>query len=235
MLLFSDGYYIYHECDNVSNGQKARLLSPVISTPVSEICARFRYYMYGADAANVLRVLLKTPSTEEEIWKKSGIQSPSWLKGSVTVSKPSSQSINVSGNKSHNKFNLSKRKQECQLKHCVRCLYCVLESSYTKTETLLLTNSCYVKNHQFCYAHFICLPCVFYDRSMWLQKIISCCNILFFCVCYWTDSISNWIETPNPSMHMLQMQQWCPTTIFCSISHSHSIKFLIFSVSKHLL
>ncbi|XP_017282542.1 zonadhesin, like [Kryptolebias marmoratus] len=90
-----NGYYIYHECDNVSNGQKARLLSPAISTPASKICVRFQYYMYGHDSTNVLRVLSKTPSAENELWKKTGIQSPSWLEGSITVSKPSSQSITI--------------------------------------------------------------------------------------------------------------------------------------------
>ncbi|XP_037537371.1 zonadhesin, like [Nematolebias whitei] len=90
-----NGHYIYHECDNVPNGQKARLLSPAISTPASKFCVRFRYFMYGYDDQNVLRVLLKTPSAEVELWKKTGIQSSSWLEGSITVSKPSSQSMTV--------------------------------------------------------------------------------------------------------------------------------------------
>ncbi|XP_071334202.1 zonadhesin, like isoform X3 [Trachinotus anak] len=89
------GYYIYHECDNVSNGQKARLLSPALSSSASQICVKFRYYMYGLDNQNVLRVLAKRPSGEEEVWKKTGIQSPSWLEGSITMSKPSSQSITI--------------------------------------------------------------------------------------------------------------------------------------------
>lgn len=94
--LSADGFYIYHECDNVSNRQKARLLSPSLSSLASEICVQFRYYMYGSDSQNVLRVLTKRPSGEEEAWNKTGMQSPSWLKGSVIVSKPSSQSITVS-------------------------------------------------------------------------------------------------------------------------------------------
>ncbi|MEQ2309272.1 hypothetical protein AMECASPLE_036855 [Ameca splendens] len=90
-----NGYYIYHECDNVYNGQKARLLSPAISSAASKICVQFRYHMYGTDTQNVLRVLSKTSSGEEEVWKKMGFQSPSWLGGSVTVSKPSSQSVTI--------------------------------------------------------------------------------------------------------------------------------------------
>ncbi|XP_070785976.1 zonadhesin, like [Enoplosus armatus] len=90
-----NGFYIYHECDNVSNGQRARLLSPALSSASSQICVQFRYYMYGSDSGNVLRVLAKRPGAEEEVWKKTGIQSPSWLKGSVTVSKPGSQSVTV--------------------------------------------------------------------------------------------------------------------------------------------
>ncbi|TNN41391.1 Zonadhesin [Liparis tanakae] len=90
------GYYIYHEGDNMANRQKVRLLSPALSSPATQICVQFRYYMYGSDSANALRVLAKRlpAGADEEVWEKIGIQSPSWLKGSVTVSKPSSQSIN---------------------------------------------------------------------------------------------------------------------------------------------
>ncbi|XP_063325159.1 IgGFc-binding protein-like [Pelmatolapia mariae] len=90
-----EGYYIYHEGDNVSNGQKARLLSPPITSSASEICVQFKYYMYGIDNANNLRILAKLPSSEEEVWKRTGIQSPTWLTGSVTVPKLSSQSITI--------------------------------------------------------------------------------------------------------------------------------------------
>ncbi|XP_041840432.1 zonadhesin, like [Melanotaenia boesemani] len=89
------GYYIYHECDNVSNGQKARLLSPALSSPASQICIQFHYYMYGSDSQNLLRVLTKIQSNEQVVWSRTGIQSPSWLKESITVSKSSSQSITM--------------------------------------------------------------------------------------------------------------------------------------------
>ncbi|KAM3842690.1 zonadhesin-like [Diretmus argenteus] len=90
------GFYIYHECNNVANQQKARLLSPAVSTSDTQICVRFRYYMYGIDDRNTLRVLTRRPGAEEEeVWMRMGIQSPSWLEGSVTVSKPSSQSITI--------------------------------------------------------------------------------------------------------------------------------------------
>ncbi|XP_060951875.1 zonadhesin, like [Limanda limanda] len=90
-----NGFYIYHECDNVSNEQKARLLSPALSSSASQICVQFGYYMYGSDNQNVLRVLVKSLNAEEEVWKKTGIQSPSWLKGSITVPKPGSQSVTI--------------------------------------------------------------------------------------------------------------------------------------------
>lgn len=81
----------------MSNRQLSRLLTPALSSSASQICVQFRYYMYGLDSDNVLRVLVKRPEgEEEEAWKKIGIQSPSWMKGSVTVSKPSSQNITVS-------------------------------------------------------------------------------------------------------------------------------------------
>ncbi|XP_029382830.1 zonadhesin, like [Echeneis naucrates] len=89
------GFYIYHECDNVPNGQRARLMSPALSSTASQICVQFQYYMYGSDNQNVLRVLAKSDSREQEVWKKIGIQSPSWLHNSITVSKPSSQSVTI--------------------------------------------------------------------------------------------------------------------------------------------
>lgn len=80
----------------MSNGKKARLLSPLISSTSSKICVQFRYYMYGIDSDNILRVLTKRPGGEEENWKRTGIQSPSWLLGSVTVSKSTTEQITVS-------------------------------------------------------------------------------------------------------------------------------------------
>lgn len=93
---FIEGYYIYHESDNVPNGKRARLLSPLITSTATEMCVQFRYYMYGADGDNTLRVLTRRDSGEEEIWSKKGIVSPSWKLGSVTVSKPASEKITVS-------------------------------------------------------------------------------------------------------------------------------------------
>lgn len=52
--------------------------------------------MYGADSENLLRVLTRKSSGEEENWKKKGIVSPSWQPGSVTVSKATSEQITVS-------------------------------------------------------------------------------------------------------------------------------------------
>ncbi|KAJ0006358.1 hypothetical protein NQD34_013631 [Periophthalmus magnuspinnatus] len=89
------GYYIYHECDNVPNGGKARVLSPTLSPTASQFCIQFRYYMYGSDNKNALRVFVKNSGSDMEVWKKMGIQSPSWLKGEVTVSRPSSGSVSV--------------------------------------------------------------------------------------------------------------------------------------------
>lgn len=80
----------------MSNGKKARLLSPLISSTSSQICVQFRYYMYGVDSNNLLRVLTKRPGGEEENWNRTGIQSPSWLPGSVTVSKSTTEQITVS-------------------------------------------------------------------------------------------------------------------------------------------
>ncbi|XP_061664711.1 zonadhesin, like isoform X2 [Syngnathoides biaculeatus] len=90
-----EGFYIYQECDNVANGQKIRLLSPTLSTPPSQICVQFRYYMYGSDGSNLLRVLAKRPNGESELWKRTGFQSPSWLKGAIAVPNSNSQEVAI--------------------------------------------------------------------------------------------------------------------------------------------
>lgn len=93
----AEGFFIYTECDNVFNGGSAGLKSPPLSSKATHICVQFRYYMYGADSSNVLRVLAKRPGgVEDEVWKKTGFQSPSWLKGEVTVTKPSTDNVVVS-------------------------------------------------------------------------------------------------------------------------------------------
>nr|XP_043877411.1 IgGFc-binding protein-like isoform X4 [Solea senegalensis]XP_043877412.1 IgGFc-binding protein-like isoform X5 [Solea senegalensis] len=89
------GFYIYHECDNVANKKKARLLSPAITSSASQICVQFRYHMYGLDSQNNLKVLVKSANGETEVWKKTGMQSPTWLQGSVTVPKTSTGSVKI--------------------------------------------------------------------------------------------------------------------------------------------
>ena len=80
----------------MANGQKARLLSPALTSSSNKICVQFRYYMYGSDFQNKLKVLAKRPGSEDTVWERMGIQSPSWLGGSVTVTKPAGQSLTVS-------------------------------------------------------------------------------------------------------------------------------------------
>lgn len=93
----AEGFFIYTECDNVFNGGSSGLQSPSLSSKATHICVQFRYYMYGSEKDNVLRVLAQRPGgMEEEVWKKTGYQSPSWLKGDVTVTKSSSDNVIVS-------------------------------------------------------------------------------------------------------------------------------------------
>ncbi|XP_051914405.1 IgGFc-binding protein-like [Hippocampus zosterae] len=90
------GFYIYQECDNVASGRNTRLLSPTFFlTATEQICVQFRYYMYGLDDSNVLRLLAKRPNSEDELWVKTGFQSPSWLKGAVTVSNSTNQALTI--------------------------------------------------------------------------------------------------------------------------------------------
>lgn len=93
----AEGFFIYTECDNVLNGGSSGLQSPSLSSKATQICVQFRYYMYGSETDNVLRVLAKRPGgAEDEIWKKTGYQSPSWLKDDVTVTKQSADNVIVS-------------------------------------------------------------------------------------------------------------------------------------------
>ncbi|KAK1797051.1 hypothetical protein P4O66_008443, partial [Electrophorus voltai] len=90
------GYYIYQEGDNVINGMKTRLFSPVITTTTApQICVQFHYYMYGSDAHNTLTILAKRSGIEEQLWQKTGIQSPSWLRAAVTVPKPAGEVVEI--------------------------------------------------------------------------------------------------------------------------------------------
>ncbi|XP_048883554.1 zonadhesin-like [Brienomyrus brachyistius] len=90
-----DGYYIYHECDNVASRQKARLISPAIHSSLPQICVQFWYYMYGSDHLNHLAVLVRDSGTEEKVWEKVGFQSPSWLGADLTVTTPVGQTVNI--------------------------------------------------------------------------------------------------------------------------------------------
>lgn len=93
----AEGFFIYTECDNVFNGGSSGLQSPSLSFEATHICVQFRYYMYGSEKDNVLRVLARRPGgMEDEVWQRTGYQSPSWLKGDVTVTKSSSDNVIVS-------------------------------------------------------------------------------------------------------------------------------------------
>ncbi|KAG2468426.1 FCGBP protein, partial [Polypterus senegalus] len=91
-LIENNGYYIYHEADNVVNSQMARLLSPPLMAPSGQACIQFWYYMYGLDANNLLSVLIKRDQEAEElVWDRKGLQSHSWLKAEVSVSMQNTQ------------------------------------------------------------------------------------------------------------------------------------------------
>ncbi|XP_037116970.1 zonadhesin, like isoform X3 [Syngnathus acus] len=91
-----NGFYIYQEGDNIGKGQRSRLLSPsFFLTSAAQICVQFRYYMYGPDNSNSLRLMAKWQNGQEELWNKTGFQSPSWLKGAVTVTSSSDQELAI--------------------------------------------------------------------------------------------------------------------------------------------
>uniref|UniRef100_UPI00398EC30B zonadhesin, like n=1 Tax=Pristiophorus japonicus TaxID=55135 RepID=UPI00398EC30B len=89
-----NGYYIYQEADDFTKGQFVRLDSPTMAVS-GNICVEFQYYMYGADFDNALRVFLKDSSAENQIWSKTGFQSPSWLHGTIDHSFKTPTNIKV--------------------------------------------------------------------------------------------------------------------------------------------
>ncbi|XP_042331860.1 zonadhesin isoform X2 [Sceloporus undulatus] len=81
-----EGYYIYVEGGSLVPGQSVRLTSRAFCTD-TEACVEFYYYMYGiVEVQTQLRVLAEGPSGMVALlWTRTGIQSPTWLLGSVTV------------------------------------------------------------------------------------------------------------------------------------------------------
>ncbi|XP_066578817.1 MAM domain-containing protein 2 isoform X2 [Amia ocellicauda] len=91
-----ESYYIYLKADNVSNSQGARLLSPVLLAPGSDLCVQFWFYKYGLDSQNSLAVLVLQPGGKQEsLWEDMGAQSHSWLASAVTVPTIPGQQVTV--------------------------------------------------------------------------------------------------------------------------------------------
>ncbi|KAK7484706.1 hypothetical protein BaRGS_00024114, partial [Batillaria attramentaria] len=83
------GHYLYVESSRVRPGDKARLMSAVISGQFPGYCLQVWYHMYGADMG-ALRLLTRTVSTgqEQEIWTISRNQGNVWHRKSVFVTSP---------------------------------------------------------------------------------------------------------------------------------------------------
>nr|XP_042704064.1 zonadhesin-like [Chrysemys picta bellii] len=80
------GYYIYVEAGSLWPGQSVRLESRDFCT-ADAVCVEFYYYMAGiVETGTQLRVLAWGPSGPGlPLWTRTGLQSPAWLLGSVTV------------------------------------------------------------------------------------------------------------------------------------------------------
>ncbi|TFJ96507.1 aminotransferase AlaT [Platysternon megacephalum] len=81
-----EGYYIYAEAGSLRPGQSMRLVSRDFCT-ADAVCVEFYYYMAGiVQTETQLRVLAWGPSGPGlPLWTRTGLQSPAWLLGSVTV------------------------------------------------------------------------------------------------------------------------------------------------------
>ncbi|XP_077772904.1 zonadhesin [Podarcis muralis] len=80
------GHYIYVEAGCTKPGQATRLSSRGFCTD-TDACVEFYYYMHGiVEVDTQLRVLAHGPwGPSTLLWSRTGIQSPAWLLGSVTV------------------------------------------------------------------------------------------------------------------------------------------------------
>ncbi|XP_053116834.1 zonadhesin [Hemicordylus capensis] len=81
-----EGYYIYAEGGSLKPGQSMRLSSRAFCTD-TDACVEFYYYMFGiVEVQTQLRVLMEGPSGAAILlWTRTGVQSPEWLLGSVSV------------------------------------------------------------------------------------------------------------------------------------------------------
>ncbi|XP_069463306.1 IgGFc-binding protein-like [Ambystoma mexicanum] len=119
------GYYIYQNANAFGKGGSAKLESRKICAN-TEVCVEFNYYMYGFSNPE-LRVLKKSASEEQIIWRASGIQSPTWLKGLVTIENGTQQPMQVifeaiRGDLPHMNIsldNISIRKGACPTAECL--------------------------------------------------------------------------------------------------------------------
>lgn len=84
LLLFSFiGFYlnIPFKFFDITQGQKARLLSPVISSG-SAHCLQFYYYMGGTFVGELI---VYTQKNGEPLWQLIGDQGPVWKKGVIPL------------------------------------------------------------------------------------------------------------------------------------------------------
>ncbi|CAH1239247.1 MALRD1 [Branchiostoma lanceolatum] len=79
------GFYIFIDSSDSKEGQKAQLISPVL-TDDSPCQFRFFYHMQGRNIGS-LHVLVKGVGNEstEEVWRRQGQQGRGWLFGSVSI------------------------------------------------------------------------------------------------------------------------------------------------------
>ena len=79
------GWYIYIETSSPRvQGDKARLISPLVTSSSNARCLEFWYHMYGADV-NTLNVYTNTTSLESLVFSVSGLQGNEWNKAQVNL------------------------------------------------------------------------------------------------------------------------------------------------------
>ncbi|XP_077978860.1 MAM and LDL-receptor class A domain-containing protein 1-like [Glandiceps talaboti] len=90
------GFYIYIETSSTVVYDKARVISPYISSSATR-CLRFWYHMYGANVGS-LNVYFKINSQQgNAIWTRKGTQGNQWIEGLVTITANSAEYVVFEG------------------------------------------------------------------------------------------------------------------------------------------
>jgi hypothetical protein len=95
--LILDGYYLFADTSFPKReGQKSRIVSPVIPKTTTSHCLEFSYFMNGDSVGSISAFLKYEPSSpNREIFKRSGFQGSYWLHQAIDIFDNTSLDVSV--------------------------------------------------------------------------------------------------------------------------------------------